>query len=161
MKKRTFEVFTARGGACYCWYLFLGVFLAVIIMAMIGKGSDESLIKKQYTTLLHEKKYEQAYSLLSDRVKQEVGSLEKFEASNRNIDEQYEAYGIREELVKGSIKVDGNVVTFRTKTTVRGLQSTTRVLEGKVYLSVVKGKIDMVQLIAEPQTIEEFEGREA
>jgi len=129
----------------------------VITVGLASRKPDENRIKEQYTVLLFEKKYEQAYSLLSDRMKDEVGTLEKFKEKNTAVDESYRAYGIKEELVKDSVKVQGNIVTFRTKSVMRNLLSTTRILEGRVYMTVVGGKIDFIQVLGAPETIEETE----
>ena len=52
---------------------------------------------------------------------------------------------MKEELIKSSVRINGNIVTFRIKTFFEGSESIRQILEAKAYLAIVDGKIDWVQ----------------
>lgn len=154
IKMRRRKIRLKRNVAFFATVLFFSFVLVLVTFGISGCSPDDEMVKKQYVTLVAEEKYDEAYRLLSPRIRSEIGNVQNFEKLHRNVEESYNAFGITEKFIKNSIRIDGNIVTFRTKTTYNGSFHTTEILEGRVYIAVVDGKVDYIQSMGAPEAIE-------
>jgi|GEM_PF-2078774 hypothetical protein len=161
MKGENVQIVKTRGALFFVSVLFFSFFVALIMMSLTGCRSSENMVKRQYIILVSEGRYDQAYQLLSQRIKSKIGDVEKFQKINQTVEKRHEIFGVREELLKRSIKIDGNIVTFRTRTSTDGMSGGREILEGKIYLVVVDGKIDWIHSLGEPVVVEAAEESQA
>jgi len=130
------------------FFAFLFYFSVVLLFKMFlflnGPYRDDR-VRKQYVVYLSEGEYDKAYQLLSERVRSTIGNVDDFKELNKSIEKKYEIFGMKEELIKSSVRINGNIVTFRIKTFFEGSESIRQILEAKAYLAIVDGKIDWVQ----------------
>lgn len=117
------------------------------------KGED---IRVKYIKLLVGGGYMEAYSLLSERVRKELGSVEDFCDSNERADALYKKHGVSEKIITDSIKVKGNIVTYRTK--VKNPGGTIETWEGRSYMAIVDKKIDWISNLGEPMIVSKESG---
>lgn len=161
MKGENVQIVKTRGALFFASILFFSFFIALIMISLTGCRFSENMVKQQYIILVSEGKYQQAYQLLSQRIKSKIGDVEKFRKINQTVEKRHEIFGVREELIKRSIKIDGNIVTFRIRTSVNGMTQDRKVLEGRLYLVVVDGKIDWIHSLGEPVVVEAAEESQA